>query len=427
MCGFRTPKRLVFVCSLLLVPLLPVHALEFNGRLKWFGSAAAFPDQDLQRIVAGTPAYDSAVDLRLMFQHRSGAFEFLLDHSILLLSGDTTALGQDPSVAIDQTVTSDEFRGIDLTWDIEDGGRHRSLHRLDRLALRWQPGDWSLTLGRQAVSWGSGIVFQPLDLFSPFSPTVVDRDYKAGDDLLLIDRLLPNGQDLQLLHVVRRDGESDISAAVASTAFKWHGYAGAWEIEALIAEHFDERVLGLSLRVPLGLALLRTDIVATRAQLPSGASEWRVSGIANADVTFNLGQRNAYAFVEYFHNAWGVDQLPDALGELPAELSERLLRGEIFNLMRDYVAVGGNLEWHPLVSQSLTFISNLHDSSTLLQTQLTYSPTDHQTLQVGWIESLGRSGDEFGGIPVGFNPSLPSMPATTGGASRFYLRWVYFL
>jgi len=409
--------------------LLPctVYGLDFNGRLKWFSTVATLPENDIARLVSGTPALDNTADLRLMLQHRAGPFEFLLDHSTLLLSGDTTALGQDPSVSIDQTVTNDAARGFDLTWDIEDGRRHRSLHRIDRLAVRWQPGDWSFTLGRQAVSWGSGIVFQPLDLFSPFSPTVVDRDYKAGDDLLLIDRLLPNGQDLQLLHVVRRDADSDRTNSVSSTAFKWHGYADAVEFEALVAEHFDERVLGLSVRVPVGLALLRADVVATRARLASGSTQWRVSGIVNADMTFTLGQRNAYAFVEYFHNDWGVDRLPSTLSQLPIDLTDRLARGEIFNLMRDYLAVGGNLEWHPLVSHSLTFISNLHDGSTLMQTQVSYSPSDDQSLQVGWIESLGREGDEFGGIPVGENPFQPGLVATTGGASRFYLRWVYFL
>ena len=60
---------------------------------------------------------------------------------------------------------------------------------------------WAVTVGRQAVSWGSGIVFQPLDPFNPFAPTAVDRDYKAGDDLVLIERLFDNGHDAQLLRV----------------------------------------------------------------------------------------------------------------------------------------------------------------------------------------------------------------------------------
>ena len=107
-----------------------------------------------------------------------------------------------------------------------------------------------------------------------------------------------------------------------------------------------------------------------------------------------LGQRNAYVFAEYFHNDWGVDELPDSVLLLPPELQMRIERGELFNLMEDYVALGGSREWHPLLTHTATVISNLHDSSSLLQMQLNYEPGDHQRLQVGWLEPLGRRGDE---------------------------------
>jgi hypothetical protein len=416
------PLNLLILSSVLLAA--QASALEADFRLKWFTTGSALPKHDVQRQVAGTPAYDHTVDLRMMFKHDFGPVRLLVDHSTVLLSGDGVELGRDPSSAVDQTVTNDARRWVDLTWDIEDGSRHQSFHRLDRLALQWQPGDWSITLGRQAVSWGGGIVFQPLDLFSPFSPTVVDRDYKAGDDLLLIDRLLSNGQDLQLLHVVRRDLQGHVTDEVSSTAFKWHGYAGAFEFELVGAQHYSERVFGGSLRMPLGQALLRTDVVATEYEsVIDGDREWQVSGVLNVDVTFMLGGRNVYVFGEYFHNDWGVDELPASIVELPAPLQVRLERGELFNLMKDYVAVGGSIEWHPLVNHTVTVISNLHDSSHLLQMEVAFDPSDHQSLQFGWLEPLGRAGDEFGG--VGLFDTEPLV--TTGGASRIYLRWVYFL
>lgn len=429
----RCPRDFLILLTSLLLGLPPAQALEADFRVKWFSTASALPSHDLQRQLDATPSYDHTLDLRLMFKQRVGPVQLLLDHSTVLLNGDAVALGRDPNSAVDQTVTNDDRRWADLTWDIEDGDRHQSFHRLDRLALQWQPGDWSFTFGRQAVSWGSGIVFQPLDLFSPFSPTVVDRDYKAGDDLVLADRLLPNGHDLQLLHVIRRDFEGHVTAEVSSTAFKWHGYAGPAEFELVAAEHYDERVLGASLRMGVGQALVRTDVVATRYEsILDGDAQWRVSGIINADVSFMLGQRNAYVFAEYFHNDWGADELPPNLLLLPQALQLRLARGELFNLMQDYVAVGGSFEWHPLVTQTATLISNLHDSSSLLQMQLNYEPGDHQRLQVGWLQPLGRSGDEFGGVPVFTRPAAGGNNSagevvTTGGASRIYLRWVYFI
>lgn len=390
---------------------------DFDVRIKAFSSLGLLPDHDAQRALQGSPVSDSSLDMRMMLKQRIGPVDLIAHHSAVVLHGDRVALNLGTNASLDQTVVDDRRRRWRWSWDIEDGPRHQSFHRLDRLALEWQVGNWGFTAGRQAVSWGGGIVFQPMDLFSPFSPTVVDRDYKAGDDLILIDRLLSNGHDLQFLHVARTDEFSDVTQEVASTALKWHGYWGALEFELLVAEHYDRRIYGAALRLPVGPALIRTDIVASENQV----GDMVYSGMLNADLSFPLIGRNAYAFAEYFHNGWGVTQLPDDIQQLPLELSDRLGRGELFNLMKNYVALGLTYEWHPLITQTTTVISNLHDNSSLLQIAVSYSPSDNQSMQLGWLEPLGRAGDEFGGVPVWGN-SL-----TSGGGSNAYFRWVYYL
>ena len=391
------------------------NALEADFRLKWFSNLSALPEHDVQRPFIGTPSVDSTGDLRLMFTQDVGPVRILVDHSTIIQTGDAVFLQRGPDSAVDQTVISDEHRWLDLTWKFDDGPHHQSVHRFDRLALQLQTGDWGVTVGRQAVSWGSGFVFQPLDPFNPFSPTVVDRDYKTGNDLVLIDRLLDNGHDLQFLHVLRRDDNQHVTNEVSSTAFKWHGYAGNLEFELIGAEHYGETFVGTSLRIPVGQAMLRSDIVGIDA-----ADDWYVSGVVNLDYSFVWKEFNGYVFAEYFYNDFGVDELPANPLLLPVELTDRLQRGEVFNLMRDYLAVGVNITWHPLLSQSLTVITNLHDASSLFQTSLSYSPSDSQSLQIGWVEPLGRAGDEFGGVPVAGDA------LTTGGGSRFFLRWVYY-
>ena len=385
-------------------------------RVKGFATIAALPGHDVQRLQDGTPAQDGSLNLRLMFRESAGPLEFLVDHSLTLAGGDSLAFLQAPGATLDQTPTADAGRAFDLTWRIDDGARHRIWHRFDRLAVRYRQGDWALTLGRQAVSWGNGMVFQPLGLFNPFAPTTVDRDYKAGDDLLLMERLFADGSDIQLLIVGRQDADGELDWNASSAALKWHGFIGAGELELVAAKHYRDDVLGLGARFPVGGALVRSDLVATRVR---GAG-WRLSGIVNIDYSLVVRQRNAYVFAEYFHNGFGVDTLPSTPLELAPELLNRLRRGEVFNLMRDYLAVGGNLEWHPLWNQSLTLIGNLQDGSALLQTSVTFEPGDHQRLQLGWLEPLGGAGKEFGGVP------LAGRALTSGGASTLFARWVYY-
>jgi hypothetical protein len=411
----REMCRVVLGLLVLTIPF-GTQALDLDIRLKWFGSAALLPSHDIQRQQAATPAYDNGADLRLMFRQRWRSFSMLADHSTTLIAGDSFAFNNVPQTSLDQTPVDDDARIMDLTWEIEDGDRHRSLHRLDRLALQYRKGPWALTVGRQAVSWGNGMAFSPMDLISPFAPTVVDQDYKAGDDLLLIERLFDSGSDLQLLTVGRRDQHGDIAGAAASAALKWHGFVGDGELEVLAAKHYQDRVLALSGRVPLGGAMLRSDIVATR--LDDG--DVVVSGVVNLDYSVVLNDMLVYAFAEYYRNGFGVKEMPDNVTLIPDALRVRLQRGEVFNIMRNYAAVGLAVPWHPLLNQSLTLLLNIDDSSSLLQTSVTYDRSDHQRIQLGIVAPLGRAGDEFGGVP------LLGTEVTAGGGTRVFLRWVRY-
>ena len=400
--------------ALLVAP--PAAALEFDARIKAFGTVAALPGHDVQRILDESPALDASFDLRLMFRESAGPFEFIVDHSTSMISGDSFAFLNAPGATLDQTPAGDAGRAFDLSWEIEDGSRHRSWHRFDRLAVRYRRTDWSVTLGRQAVSWGNGLVFQPMGLFTPFAPTTVDQEYKPGDDLLMIERLFADGSDINLLVVGRKDESGDLDWDSSSAAVKWHGFIGQGELELVAARHYRDEVLAIGARVPIGGALARSDIVATRVH----GSGWKLSGIVNVDYTLAFLQRTAHVFAEYFHNGFGVHDLPETPLALPPDLVARLGRGEVFNLMRDYAAVGANVIWHPLWSQSVVLIGNLQDGSALLQTSVTYEPGDHQRVQLGWLEMLGGAGKEYGGVP------LAGDVITRGGASTLFARWVYY-
>ncbi len=404
------------LCLLWLLAASGVSALETSIRFKVFGIAAFLPEHDIQRRLDGTPALDLNGDLRIMFRHNWGAINLLVDHSTTYLSGDSFALANAPQTELDQTPVDDQVRLMDLTFNIEEGSRHRSLHRFDRLALQYRSADWAVTLGRQALSWGNGMVFSPMDLFNPFAPTVVDQDYKAGDDLILVERLFETGSDLQFLAVGRRSGSGDFNGQTDSTAVKWHGFVGDGELELLAAKHYADKVLAISGRLPLGGAMLRSDIVATR--LTDG--DIKVSGIVNLDYSIAVGDDLLYLFAEYYRNGFGMAKLPASIVTLPDPLQSRLVRGEVFNIMRDYAALGMAVPWHPLVNQSLTLIFNLHDASSLVQTSVSYEPGDHQSLQLGLVKPLGRAGDEFGGVP------LPGNDLTTGGGTRVFFRWQYY-
>ena len=385
---------------------------DFDVRIKWFASARSLPADDVLRQATGdATSMGHNADLRSMWRKEWGRVKLLLAHSTTWLHEDARAAS--PGLTFDQTPTDDGRRLLDLSWPLGDRFHGERLHRLDRLALQYRNQRWGVTVGRQAVSWGGGLVFHPMDLFNPFAPTTVDQDYKAGDDLLLIERLFDDGSDLQLLAVGRRnaDGQADFDAS--SIAAKYRAVVRGIEFELLASQHYRRQVYGVGLRVPAGGALVRSDLTW------SADDGGTFSGLVNAD--YSIGVRGAIVrvFGEYFYNGFGVDQLPRDFSRLPQPLIERIGRGELFNLMRHYLALGTSFRWHFLLDQSLALIANLRDGSFALQAALVYDASEASRLQVGVTMPFGKRGDEFGGVTVGEG-------LTVGGGGQGFLRFVYF-
>lgn len=390
----------------------PGPGAEIDARVKWHTTAGWLPGSDAQRKATGdSRLLDHGADLRLLWRRNFAGFTVEVDHATTYLLGDAVEAAAESGPAFDQTPTGDERRLLDLTWEVGRGSRHRLLHRLDRLALKHRTPRWAVTVGRDAVSWGSGLVFHPMDLFNPFAPTTVDQDYKAGDDLVRIERLFDDGSDIEMLAVARH---GEIAGDTASAAIKYRALVGGSELDILAARHRGGGVVGLGLRTPIGGALVRSDLVAV-----DDGDGWTLSGVANIDYSFPVAESSVYVFAEVHRNGVGVRRLPNNPDVLPQPLAERLARGETFTLMRDYLALGVQFRWHPLVGQSTSLIVNLQDTSKVLQTSIGYEASNAARIQVGLIKTLGGQGDEFGRIGVGDG-------RTVGGGSRGYLRLVYF-
>ena len=375
-----------------------------------FAQSQWLRERDLLRAVTDAPAVDANVEFRGGAAHSVGRFSFNGEVEVTALTGDSEALRS----LRGQGLGNDAQRWRDLAWVPIDRRRQALRGRIDRAFVRYSRPGLSITAGREATSLGNGIVFAPMDLFNPFSPTETDRDFKAGDDLVLVQKLFGDGSDLQLLAVGHRDASGKRSGRDASFGGRWHGFIGPAETELLAARHFDDRVLGLGASLPLGPALMRTDVVTTRAD-----GRWYTSALVNADYSFVLGQRNVYVFGEYYRNGFGVASVPRVVGLLPAPLEQRLARGEVFTLSRNYTALGGSIEWHALWTQSLLLVSSWQDGSQQLQTTLNYTPDDARMIEFALTSGIGTRGNEFGGL------RLPD-GTTVGGSTSLHVRYVRY-
>jgi hypothetical protein len=286
-----------------------------------------------------------------------------------------------------------------------------------------------LRLGRQALTWGDGLVFQVLDLFNPFPPNAVDTEYKPGTDMLTGQWLFASGDDLQLLVVPRRARPGGpLESAQSSFAVKWHHFAGGREVELLAARHYRDTVLGGGLTGDLAGGVWRLDATTTRLAEGGGSA---VSAVANLDHSWVVWGRNLYAFGELYRNGFGLTRVDSGAGSGGASgltaaspaLLERLDRGEVFTVGRDEAAAGARLELTPLTSVEPTLLANVRDGSGLALVRLRHDLSDDLRLEAGLQLPWGGRGSEYGGVPV-----LPPVPGAGAAARGPFLapgRWLW--
>lgn len=390
---------------------------EFGGHLKYQYSVTDYTADDVAAIYGEDPARDHAADGRLKADWREGGFDFSVHYELLALSGDNVMTRRAlvaagfPLAGTATGLPNDRRRLFDLTDELANGDRTVAVQRLDRLAAGYGNGTWLVRFGRQAVSWGNGLVFQPLDFVNPFSPVAVDKDYKTGDDMLYAQWQMGGQRDVQLMIVPRRDPSNHaVLSTESSHAAKLRLRAGAFDIETLVARHYDENLFGLGVARSLGGAVWRFDLAC--ANLAGQDSAW--SGVTNLDYSWTLFGLNMYGFIEYYRNGVGESSTASYVVPNPA-LAARIARGELFTLARDYAAAGVQVELTPLVNLFANLIQNLDDGSRMMQVRAVYNWRENVQWMAGFNLPAGERGSEFGGIPL-------SSWGYTGSGRVAYLR-----
>jgi len=375
---------------------------EIGGHTKFALTKQAYPDQSLFRDLVGSSTLDLGGDLRLNFNADANRWSFDAAYQLLVLNGDSVELGRlipGGTEIFFPGLPDDDRRLLDLTDVIDDDGDTVILHRIDRLTLGYTSEKSVIRLGRQALSWGNGLFYVPMDLVNPFDPAAVDTEYKGGDDMLYAQYLQDSGNDVQGAYVVRRDLISgDVESDQATAAAKYHGFVEDFEYDLLLAQHYGDTVVGLGGGKSVGGAVWRGDVVVTRTD-----DDTYVQLVTNLTYSWNWFDRNMSGAIEYFYNGFGQRSDaydPNSLGNNP-DLINRLTRGELFSIGRHYLAGSVMVEVTPLWGLTPTVFVNVSDPSGLFQLVTNYSLADNMTLLASINVPLGPKGSEFGGIDSG--------------------------
>lgn len=368
-----------------------------GGHVKGVWLTSSYPDDSVFREELGAVTQDQALDVRFKFSVDAGAWQVQADYQLLGRHGESIGGGGalDNQFVPQRIVVDDDRRWWDLTSEINSGDEHVLLHRLDRLNVAYRGDKTVVRFGRQAVSWGNGVIYNPMDFFNPFDPAAVDTEYKVGDDMIYGQYLQDSGNDWQAVNVQRRDAAGDVSAEVSSTAVKYHGFGLDREYDLLLAQHYDEAIVGVGGVINVGDSVVRGDVMVSETD-----PKWVTSLVVNWSYSWVWGDTNVSGVAEYFFNGFGLREQDYSAEKIAAaeDLVARLARGELYTLGRHYLASSLMMEVTPLLNVTPVLFFNLGDQSALAQVSVQWDfAQDWQVLSALNVP-LGPTGTEFGGI-----------------------------
>ena len=256
-------------------------------------------------------------------------------------------------------------------------------HDLDLLALKVSTSHADVTVGRQVLSWGSGRLWNPTDLLSPFAPTDVDREVRRGVDAVRVSLPLAATAQLEVLWLPLpelRDNGGVVRAQVNVAGF---------DVAPSAAKYVRDAVFGLDVTGDVGPLSIHGEAAWTVAldRDDQARRDQFLRAVAGADAR---PTDDVVLSAEYYENGWGA---ADPAGYLGVLRSTRVARGEVSGAGRHYLGLTGSWMASGLLTVRGAAITNLSDPSLLVVPSLEYSVEQNVLVRAGCYLPLGRRPD----------------------------------
>jgi hypothetical protein len=300
------------------------------------------------------------------------------------------------------------YRLTQLDWKLaehEDTFLYR--HEVDRALIALHPAWGEVTMGRQAIGLGRGVLFGAVDVFAPFSPLEVDREWRRGVDGIRIEYRATDTSSVEFLGAF---GTSWDDAALLGRA---RGYLGDVDGALIIGKRAEDIMYAGTLsgalfdaEIHLELALFRT-----RKDHPDGGlfgeDDLIGKAVLGGSYTFDVGD-GLTVLAEYHYSGFGLEDVKDAAERfMDSDFRERYLRGDTQILGQHALAIQLSYPITDEWNSSLLVFQSPVDGSGLAAPSLHWDVAQNFSLIVsGYVPwgarpSRGQLRSEYGATPLG--------------------------
>jgi hypothetical protein len=403
----RFMRRRLWMAGAILAVLGAAYAQEEESRLKLNGSFKAtslaahnpndprlFPDD-----WTGTGLLRLRVNGNVILSEAARA-DFAYEHRAQYTTSTGAGGGVLPSLG------RAPYRLTQLDWQIarsNDDFFYR--HEIDRASLTFTPGWGRVVIGRQGIGLGRGTLFSAVDMFSPFTPAEVDREWRRGVDAFRIEKTLTDTMSAEMIGVFGRSW--DDSALMGRV----RGFVGNVDGELILGKRAEDYFLAGVTSAVVGDAEVHFELALfnTPEDHPDGGLFGNDNLVAKAvlgsSYTFDIG--NGLTILgEYHYNGFGVEKTSDINQRLrDTTFQDRLLRGDFQTLGQHALGLQASYIFNETFAGGLLFLSNPEDGSGVFAPSLNWDLTDNSSLRFsvflpwGAEPDRGRIRSEYGSTP----------------------------
>ena len=407
----------VALAGMLVAAPVPVHAqsseeseqpvsirTSIKGSALLFNAPDApvfFPDQDV-----GESLWRMRLEPTITASDRT-TFEFAYEHR---LAATTSGAGLATLGVLPNTGEA-PYRIRQLDWAISTSTNHAWHHEIDRASMNIKTSRADLTLGRQAIGWGRGVLFGAVDLFAPFTPLEADREWRRGVDAARTEFKFSDQASVEGVGAFGPTWDRSLVGA------RVRGYRGDVDVEAVGGRRARDLFGGFTTSASVGDAELHGEVAMFHLPVPLPVTNARTVWKAVAGGSYQLAiGSGVMIFAEYHYSGFGA-RTPAEIVPMLADPSfaERYIRGDTQILLRHATGVLASYELSPMLSYSGQWIESPTDGSGVVTPAVTITFNDRLSLYLAGYLPYGKP-------PLGtaFQSAYGVTPAALFSQARMY-------
>lgn len=364
---------------------------RLSGYIKSYLIIQGSIDNDLVQVGS---IYESQNAARLMLDSVGTTFSWQLHYEILpLFKSRTPKLNN-------QTLShpGDNYRYSDISSELADKtSKHPVYQNLDRFNLQIKLDAGDLTIGRQAITFGSARFINPSDIFLPFDIRTFNQEYRFGVDAIRFERPMGELGELDSGVVLGPEGSKENSGAYVNL----RTHLSDIDIIVTITRFSRQNLIAAGLETALGNAGFWFEA----ARVTGETDYLRIStGLDYAFSEFTFGM------LEYHYNEASEGNPETYLQQF---LTTPYQKGGVFLLGKNYLLTSLSLTTSPLWNIGMSIVLNLNDDSTYASVKAEYNLKEDMYIDLGFYHF---DGDDLRSSPVapffqlqsefGSNPNL---------------------